>query len=100
MSDIAAIPIEDVIDVDVANDPYSAANTAVPAEFAGFVAVERFISHVGCNKISLNRGFAPRHVHGNNFFLPELLRVFRLNICTIGGREVPVFTASRGNCCG
>jgi hypothetical protein len=29
-----AMNMEQIIDADVANDPYSAANTAVPAEFA------------------------------------------------------------------
>ena len=33
------------IDIDVANDPCSTANTAVPAEFAGLLAVERFIGN-------------------------------------------------------
>ncbi len=37
---------------DVANDPYSAANTAVPAEFASRLAVERFICNAGHNKIA------------------------------------------------
>jgi len=40
-----------VIDVDVANDPCSAANAAVPAEFAGQLAVERFIGNVGRNRV-------------------------------------------------
>jgi hypothetical protein len=42
------------IDVDVVNDPDSTANRAVPAlavpaEFAGFSAVERFIGYLGRN---------------------------------------------------
>ncbi len=39
-----------IIDADVANDPDSTANTAVPAEFAGFSAVERFIGYLGRNR--------------------------------------------------
>ncbi|MBN2579679.1 MAG: hypothetical protein JXB10_11875 [Pirellulales bacterium] len=39
-----------VIDADAANDRGSTANTAVPAEFAGFLAVERFIGNAGLNK--------------------------------------------------
>jgi hypothetical protein len=37
------------IDSDVANDPNSTANTAVPAEFAGVLAAERFIGSAGLN---------------------------------------------------
>ncbi len=36
-------------DTDVANDPWLTANTAVPAEFAGRLAAERFIGDVGHN---------------------------------------------------
>jgi hypothetical protein len=39
-----------VIDANIANDSDSTANTSVPAEFAGFPAVEWFISNVGLNK--------------------------------------------------
>jgi hypothetical protein len=38
------------IDVEVVNDPDPAANTAVPAEFAGFFVVEGFIGYLGLNK--------------------------------------------------
>ena len=43
-----------IIDSDVVNNPYSAANTAVPAEFASCLAVERFIYNVGCNRTRLS----------------------------------------------
>ena len=35
-----------LIDADVADDPDFTANTAVPAEFAGFSAVERFLGYL------------------------------------------------------
>ncbi len=35
---------------DIANGWYSTANTAVPAEFAGIGAVERFTGNVGRNR--------------------------------------------------
>jgi hypothetical protein len=38
-----------LIDVKVVNDLDSAANTAVPAEFAGLFAVEGFIGYLGLN---------------------------------------------------
>jgi hypothetical protein len=38
------------IDSDVANDPDSTANTAVPAEFAGVLAADRFIGSAGLNR--------------------------------------------------
>ena len=38
------------IDSDVANEPYSAANTAVPAEFASHLSVEWFIDNIGRNR--------------------------------------------------
>jgi hypothetical protein len=38
------------INVEVVNNPDPAANTAVPAEFAGFFAVEGFIGYLGFNK--------------------------------------------------
>jgi hypothetical protein len=41
----------DVIDIEVVNDPDPAANTAVPVEFAGFLAVEGFIGYLGLNKV-------------------------------------------------
>jgi hypothetical protein len=37
------------IDSDAVNDPNSTANTAVPAEFAGFFTAERFIGNLGHN---------------------------------------------------
>jgi hypothetical protein len=43
------------IDVEVVNDPDPAANTPVPAEFAGFFAVEGFIGFLDLNKIDLTR---------------------------------------------
>ena len=42
---------QSIIDSDVVNDPYSAANTAVPAEFASRLAVERIICNAGRNRI-------------------------------------------------
>jgi len=42
----------EVIDTDIANDPCSTANMAVPAEFAGQWAAERFIGKVGRNKVT------------------------------------------------
>jgi hypothetical protein len=41
---------QEIIDSDVVNDRFSTANTAVPAEFAGFLAVERFINNLGRNR--------------------------------------------------
>jgi len=38
------------IDTDVANDPCSAANAAVPAGFAGSLAAEGFIGKAGHNR--------------------------------------------------
>jgi hypothetical protein len=43
------------IDADIANGLNSTANTSVPAEFAGFPAVERFISNVGLNNETVFR---------------------------------------------
>jgi hypothetical protein len=39
-----------MIDVEVVNDPDPAANTADPAEFAGFSAGEGFVGYLGRNK--------------------------------------------------
>jgi hypothetical protein len=46
-----------LIDVEVANDPDPAANTAVPAEFAGFFAVEGFIGDLGLKRSCFNTAF-------------------------------------------
>jgi hypothetical protein len=43
-----------LIDTDVANDPCSTANTAVPAEFAGCLVAQRFIGNAGHNKPTWN----------------------------------------------
>ena len=42
-----------IIDADVANDPDSAANTSIPAEFARCLAVEWFIDNLGLNSTPL-----------------------------------------------
>jgi hypothetical protein len=41
---------EDAIDSEVANDPHSTANAAVPAGFAGLPPAERFISNLEINR--------------------------------------------------
>ncbi|MBN2580475.1 MAG: hypothetical protein JXB10_15935, partial [Pirellulales bacterium] len=60
------------IDADAAHDRSSTANTAVPAEFAGLLAAERFIGNAGLNKVFWGGIFA-----GGIWGGMELLRVGR-----------------------
>jgi hypothetical protein len=43
------MPFSVFLDTDVTNDPDSAANTAVSAEFAGVLVAKRFIGSAGLN---------------------------------------------------
>ena len=81
------------IDSDVANDPYSAANTAVPAEFASRLAVERFICNVGRNNVdSLTFIDNPAAAPVRNWFSGRML------LCLAMTRRGSKWNLREGNC--
>jgi hypothetical protein len=62
-----------LIDSDVVNDPDFTANTAVPAEFAGSLAGERFIGHLGRNQemVFFSQGLIPLAIDRRSFGIPR-----------------------------